>query len=102
MKNAKSFPFEKARPISPKEVARARRAIEKATGLPRPARGRPVKPPDEKYLPTSIRLHPKALTWVKQEARRRGVGYQTVINEILLCMAGQSPTGNPRRGSIHG
>jgi uncharacterized protein (DUF4415 family) len=88
MRTSKDFPFDKARRINAKEIALARRAIEKATGLPRPARGRPVKPRDEKYLPTSIRIHPRALAWVKAEARRRGVGYQTVINEILLAKAG--------------
>jgi hypothetical protein len=29
-------------------------------------------------------LSPKALAWAKKEAKRRGVGYQTVINETLL------------------
>ena len=38
----------------------------------------------EKYRPVSIRLHPSVLTWAKREAKRRGLGYQTVINEVLL------------------
>jgi predicted DNA binding CopG/RHH family protein len=29
-------------------------------------------------------LSPKTLAWAKKEAKRRGVGYQTVINETLL------------------
>jgi hypothetical protein len=37
---------------------------------------------------TSIRLHPKVLAWARREARRRKVGYQTVINEALLEKAG--------------
>jgi predicted DNA binding CopG/RHH family protein len=35
-------------------------------------------------LATSIRLHPKAIAWAKREAKKRGIGYQTVINETLL------------------
>jgi predicted DNA binding CopG/RHH family protein len=27
---------------------------------------------------------PKILAWSKEEAKKRGVGYQTVINEALL------------------
>ena len=38
----------------------------------------------ERYRATSIRLHPKELAWARREARRRKVGYQTVINEALL------------------
>jgi uncharacterized protein (DUF4415 family) len=37
-----------------------------------------------KYQAVSIRLSPEALTWAKEEAKRRGIGYQTVINETLL------------------
>lgn len=33
----------------------------------------------------SIRLNPKVLAWAKKEAQRRGIGYQTVINEALLA-----------------
>jgi uncharacterized protein (DUF4415 family) len=84
MRNSKDFPFEKARRISPKEVAQARKAIEDRTGKPRRARGRPLKSQNEKFKPTSIRLHPKVLAWAKRQAKKRGVGYQTIINEILL------------------
>ncbi len=51
--------------------------------MKRPRRGRPPKG-TAKYQPVSIRLSPKVLIWAKQEAKRRGVGYQTVINETLL------------------
>jgi hypothetical protein len=30
-------------------------------------------------------LNPKVVAWAKKEAQRRGIGYQTVINEILLA-----------------
>jgi predicted DNA binding CopG/RHH family protein len=84
MKSSKDFPFEKARRVSSKEVAEGKKAIEERTGKKRVARGRPVKSAAEKFVATSIRLHPKALAWAKREARKRGVGYQTVINELLL------------------
>ena len=84
MKSSKNFPFENARRISAKEVVSARQAIAEKTGKKRKLRGRPSKSAGEKFVPTSIRLHPKILKWVKQEAKRRGCGYQTVINEILL------------------
>jgi len=36
----------------------------------------------------SIRLHPKVVAWAKREAKRRRIGYQTVINEVSLKAAG--------------
>ncbi len=88
MKNSKEFPFEKARRISKRELTAARKAIEEKTGAPRPPRGRPAKSEEDKYLATSIRLHPKVMTWARREARKRGVGYQTIINDALLEKAG--------------
>jgi uncharacterized protein (DUF4415 family) len=85
MKKVKEFPFEKARRISDREVQSARKAIEEKTGVKRRSRGRPPKK-DGKYEPVSIRLHPKVVEWAKKEAEKRGVGYQTVINEVLLKM----------------
>jgi uncharacterized protein (DUF4415 family) len=69
--------------VTASEVEAARRAIEARLGKKRPARGRPPKGP-EKYQAVSIRLSPKVIAWAKKEAKRRGVGYQTVINEVLL------------------
>ena len=83
MKNTKDFPFEKARRITARETTAAKKAIEKKTGVKRKTRGRPAKGL-QKYVPTSIRLHPKVLTWAKKEAKKRGIGYQTVINESLI------------------
>ena len=70
MKNTKNFPFEKARRITVREVTAARKAIEKKTGVKRNTRGRPAKGL-QKYVPTSIRLHPKILTWAKKEAKKK-------------------------------
>jgi len=86
MKKAKSFPFESARRVTPAETKAAREAIENKLGVKRPRRGRPPKSKD-KFQPVSIRLHPKALEWARKEAKRRGVGYQTIINEVLLKKA---------------
>ena len=86
MKKAKAFPFESARRVTDNNVRAARKAIERKLGVKRPTRGRPPKTED-KYLPISIRLHPRVAAWAKKEADRRGVGYQTVINEMLLRLA---------------
>jgi uncharacterized protein (DUF4415 family) len=89
MKKIKEFPFERARRISPEQVEAFRKAIEAKLGVKRPKRPGPGRPPktEDKFQPVSIRLHPKALAWAKKEAKRRGVGYQTIINEVLLKKA---------------
>ena len=84
MRNIKEFPSEKSRRITKKEISAARKAIEVKTGKIRKIRGRPLKLEKEKYIPISIRLHPKILIWVKKEAKEKGVGYQSIINDILL------------------
>ena len=33
----------------------------------------------------AIRIDPEVLRWTKREAKRRGVGYQTLINEMLAA-----------------
>jgi uncharacterized protein (DUF4415 family) len=88
MKISDDFPFERARRVTKREVESARAGIEVQTGVPRPARGRPPKPKTEKYQATSIRLHPKAIAWARREARKKRVGYQTIINQVLLEKAG--------------
>lgn len=82
-----SFDFSKARHFTEKEREQFRRAIEQKLGVKVPKRGRPEKGLEEKYAPVSIRLHPHALSWARREAKRRGIGYQTVINEALLKLA---------------
>ncbi len=49
--------------------------------------GRPAKSPLEKYQAISIKLDPKIIKWAKAEAKKRSIGYQTVINEELLKKA---------------
>jgi uncharacterized protein (DUF4415 family) len=96
MKSSNEFPFQKARRLTPVEVEKNRRAIEHHTGKPRRPRGRPAKEPHELYFPVSIRLNPKALEWAKRMGRQRGIGYQTVINEALLSVAGKKKLSHAR------
>jgi len=84
MKSTKIFPFSKARRISSSEVSKHKKGIEKKLGIKRLTRGRPPKDSCDKFKSISIRLHPDILDWAKNEAHKRGVGYQTVINEELL------------------
>lgn len=83
MRRAKEFPFENARRVTAREAEAARKAIEARLGAKRPRRGRPPKGA-EKCQAVSIRLSPRVVAWAKKEGKRRGVGYQTVINETLL------------------
>ena len=87
MKKTKEFDFSRARRVTPEETAKFRKAIENTLHVKRAARGRPPKGRD-KYKEISIRLHPKALQWARTQAKIRGIGYQTVINETLLHHGG--------------
>jgi uncharacterized protein (DUF4415 family) len=84
MSQESEFPFERARRVTPEENQKFREAIASQFGGESRKRGRPAKEETEKYEPISIRFHPKVLSWAKEEAKKRGVGYQTVINEALL------------------
>ena len=84
MKKKPEFPFDRARRVTPQESQKFREAISEQFGLKLRKRDRPAKNKDENYDLISIRLHPKVLAWVQEEARKRGVGYQTVINEVML------------------
>jgi uncharacterized protein (DUF4415 family) len=85
MNQESEFPFERARRVTPEESQEFRAAITEQFGITLKKRGRPIKEEEEKYEPISIRLHPKVLAWAKAEAENRGIGYQTVINEVLLA-----------------
>jgi uncharacterized protein (DUF4415 family) len=86
MKKIKEFDFAKARRVTPHETQVFKKAIENTLGIKRPSRGRPPKGP-AKYRDVHIRLHPLALEWAHTQARHRGIGYQTFINEVLLHRA---------------
>lgn len=87
MKNIREFPFDRARHVTATEVAKARTAIENKLGKKRKSRGRPPKSYAERYRAVSIRLHPRVVNWAKAQAKKMHVGYQTVINEVLLKLA---------------
>ena len=70
--------------MTPQEHARFKEALSK----PAKIIGRPRKPPDEKFVPVYIRLDPRIVKWAKREAKRRRLGYQTVLNEELLRLTG--------------
>jgi len=75
------------RRVTPEEHARFRQAYINTFEKEPPVRGRPAKAPHQKYKDIHIKLHPKALHWAQAEAKRRGIGYQTLINDILLKRA---------------
>lgn len=84
MKKEEDFPFERARRITPEEVEMFRRAIEQKTGKKRPKRKGPKPLP---FKSISIRLHPFAYQWIKEEAKRKGLKPQELINQVLLKKA---------------
>lgn len=88
MNQESEFPFERARRVTLAENQEFRTAIVEQFGIDLKKRGRPIEEEEEKYPPISIRLHPKILVWAKEEAKQRGIGYQTVINEVLLAQIG--------------
>lgn len=84
MGKEREFNFKNARRITPEERLMFREAFKNTFGHYPPKRGRPTKSPADKYASVNIRLHPSALKWARAQAKRRGIGYQTVINETLL------------------
>ena len=84
MEKEKEFPFSRARRVTPAEHRSLRKAYKNTFGVYPPRRGRPPKKVDEKFQDVHIKIHPTALKRIKAEAKKKGVGYQTVINEILL------------------
>jgi uncharacterized protein (DUF4415 family) len=84
MKKKSEFPFERAKRVNPEETKLFREALSKQFCKTLRQRGRATKDEEGKYDPISIRLHPKVLAWAKEEAQKRGIVYQTAINEVLL------------------
>jgi uncharacterized protein (DUF4415 family) len=78
------FNFSRAQRVTPEETEFFRKAYENTFGVRRRRRGRPAKAAHHKYRDIHLKLHPRALAWTRTEAKRRGIGYQTLINEILL------------------
>lgn len=86
MKKVKEFDFSKARRVTLQETLVFKKAIERTLHVKRPVRGRPPKGLT-KYRDVHIRIHPVALAWAHTQAKQRGIGYQTLINEILMQRA---------------
>lgn len=83
----RDFNFENSRRVTPEETEMYRKAIERKLGITLPPRGRPPKQEEDKYTPIYIRLHPNILKWAKKEAKKKKIGYQSLINEVLLRVA---------------
>jgi len=79
-----NFDASKARRLTLRELEENRKAIEAKLGVTRIQRGRPKKPPLEKFLPVTIRIDPRVIAWAKKEAKKRHIGYQTVLNQHLI------------------
>jgi uncharacterized protein (DUF4415 family) len=73
------FPFANARRITPEEISQAKTAIKKQFGEEYTIRN---SNPD--YELVSLKLDAKIVSWAKQEAEKRGVNYQVIINNELL------------------
>ena len=84
MSNQTEFPFGEARRISESEVIAAEQAIKQQFGINFTQRKALIKNETENYQSISIQLHPKIITWAKAEAKKKGVEYQAIINEVLL------------------
>lgn len=74
------------RRVSSSDVEAARKAMEKKYGIKiAPRIASPGRPPkgDLKYKHVNMRVDPFVLARVRAAANKRGIGYQTLINEIL-------------------
>jgi predicted DNA binding CopG/RHH family protein len=88
------FPFDGLRPtgghrarrVTPEEHQHFKAMVAKQLATQSDANT--VLNPEEPYQAVSLQLHPKVLTWAKTEAQKRGIEYQTVINEVLLKQVG--------------
>jgi len=84
MKKESNFPFERARRVTPEENEKFREAISEQFGMKLRKRDFSAKNEEENYELISLKLHPKVLAWAMEESQKKGIGYQTIINEALL------------------
>ena len=83
MSQEPEFPFDRARRVTPEEHQRFKTAIEQKLGVK--LRDRTTVPQaDDSYESVVLQLHPRVLTWAREEAEKQGVAYQTIINSVLL------------------
>ena len=71
------FPFDRARRVTPEEHQQFKAALKAQFGTK-------FQNESESYESVSIQLNCKVLIWAKEEAEKRGIEYQIVINEVLL------------------
>lgn len=84
MNKESEFPFERARRVTSEENQKFRQAISEQFGIQFTEQNDPKPDEDENDELISLKLHPKVLAWVKQEAKKREIDCQTVINEVLI------------------
>lgn len=84
MNKESEFPFERARRVTPEENQKFKQAISEQFGIQFTEQENPKLDENENYELISLKLHPKVLAWVKDEAKKREVDCQTVINEVLI------------------
>ena len=71
------FPFDRARRVTPEEHQQFKASLNAQFGTK-------LQNEPESYESVSIQLHSKVVVWAKEEAKKRGIEYQIVINEVLL------------------
>ena len=76
--------LKRARRVTPEEHARFHRAYINTFGKEPLSRGRPRKVPSELFKHVHMRMPPKLLARTKAKAKRLGIGYQTLINRVLM------------------
>ncbi len=74
--------FKRSRKVTPEEVETGRKAIEAKLGVKRPRRGR-LFMGDLKARNIHLRIPPGILERLRTKAEKLGIGYQTLINQIL-------------------
>src|ERR1051325_10666148 len=68
--------------VTRKEHDRFRRALSKPGHLLPSRMGRPPKG-EHKYKTINMRIAPEVLTRIRLKAAKKGIGYQTLINQLL-------------------
>lgn len=79
--------FRQGKHLTPQERATFGNAYRNTFHKEPPHFGRPYKYMDAKLVPVSIRLHPTILTWAREQAHKKHMGYQSFINQLLLRLA---------------
>ena len=83
MSQESEFPFDCSRRVTSEEHQKFKAAIEQKLGVK--LRDRTAVPQtDDSYESVVLQLHPRILTWAREEAEKQGVAYQTIINSVLL------------------